>query len=117
MSSSRQSPGRREELVANDTAAIPGRNFPIKNCMSVDVEEHFQVQAFASTIDRADWDNYESRVERNTDRILAIFDDAGIKATFFTLGWVAERHPGSDPADRRPGPRAREPRLFPYPDP
>ncbi len=93
MSSSRQSPGRREELVANDTAAIPGRNFPIKNCMSVDVEEHFQVQAFASTIDRADWDNYESRVERNTDRILGIFDDADIKATFFTLGWVAERHP------------------------
>ena len=60
--------------------------------MSVDVEEHFQVQAFASTIDRADWDNYQSRVERNTDRILGIFDDAGIKATFFTLGWVARRH-------------------------
>jgi polysaccharide deacetylase family protein (PEP-CTERM system associated) len=61
--------------------------------MSVDVEEHFQVQAFASSIDRAHWDSHESRVERNTDRILAIFDDAGIKSTFFTLGWVAERHP------------------------
>ena len=61
--------------------------------MSVDVEEHFQVQAFASCVDRSDWDSHESRVERNTDRILALFDEAGIKSTFFTLGWVAERHP------------------------
>jgi polysaccharide deacetylase family protein (PEP-CTERM system associated) len=61
--------------------------------MSVDVEDYFQVQAFADTIDRASWDTLPCRVERNVDRLLRIFDDAGIKATFFTLGWVAERYP------------------------
>ena len=64
------------------------------NAMSVDVEDWFQVQAFARVIDRAGWDALPSRVEANTDRILAQFDAAGVRATFFTLGWVAERHPG-----------------------
>ena len=63
------------------------------NAMSVDVEDYFQVQAFAGRISRADWDSMPHRVEQNTDRVLGIFDDAGIKATFFTLGWVAERYP------------------------
>ena len=63
------------------------------NAMSVDVEDYFQVQAFAGTIDRASWDTLPCRVERNVDRLLQIFDEAGIKATFFTLGWVAERYP------------------------
>lgn len=66
---------------------------PIVNCMTVDVEEHFQVQAFAPHIARADWPKHESRVERNTDRVLGVFDEVGIKGTFFTLGWVAERCP------------------------
>ncbi|TPG61404.1 DUF3473 domain-containing protein [Roseomonas nepalensis] len=61
--------------------------------MSVDVEDWFQVQAFAGTIPRADWDGFAPRVEANTDRILAAFDRAGARATFFTLGWVAERQP------------------------
>ena len=61
--------------------------------MSVDVEDYFQVQAFADNIDRKDWDTLPCRVERNVDRLLAIYDDAGVKATFFTLGWVAERYP------------------------
>ncbi len=65
----------------------------IVNAMSVDVEEHFQVSAFAGTVDRNDWPVLDSRVERNTDRVLGLFADAGAKATFFTLGWVAERHP------------------------
>lgn len=62
--------------------------------MSVDVEDWFQVQAFADRIDRADWDGFAPRVERNTDAVLDLFDEAGVKATFFTLGWVAERFPG-----------------------
>lgn len=62
--------------------------------MTVDVEDYFQVQAFAGCIDRANWDSMPSRVEANTDRILAQFADANVKGTFFTLGWVAERFPG-----------------------
>lgn len=64
------------------------------NAMSVDVEDYFQVQAFFGTIARDDWDRMPSRVERNTDRLLALFGEHRVKATFFTLGWVAERHPG-----------------------
>jgi polysaccharide deacetylase family protein (PEP-CTERM system associated) len=63
------------------------------NAMSVDVEDYFQVQAFAGVVSPADWDGFASRVEANTDRILAQFAAAGAKGTFFTLGWVAERHP------------------------
>lgn len=61
--------------------------------MTVDVEEHFQVQAFSGVIDRSAWGNFHSRVERNSDRILQLFADHNIKATFFTLGWIAKRHP------------------------
>jgi polysaccharide deacetylase family protein (PEP-CTERM system associated) len=61
--------------------------------MTVDVEDYFQVQAFAHCIDRKDWDGFPRRVDRNTHRILDQFDAAGVKATFFTLGWVAERFP------------------------
>jgi len=66
---------------------------PIRNAMTVDVEDYFQVQAFAHCIRRADWDSFPRRVEANTDRVLAQFAAAGVSATFFTLGWVAERHP------------------------
>ena len=65
----------------------------MRNALSVDVEDWFQVGAFETVIDRADWDMLPRRVEANTDRVLALFDEAGVKATFFTLGWVAERHP------------------------
>lgn len=65
----------------------------VVNAMSVDVEDYFQVQALASVYGPADWDSCESRVERNTDCILEIFAGAGVKGTFFTLGWIAERHP------------------------
>jgi len=70
-----------------------GLNAPMLNAMSVDVEDYFQVQAFADTIDRGDWESLPCRVERNVDRLLEIFGEAGVKATFFTLGWVAERYP------------------------
>ncbi len=63
------------------------------NAMTVDVEDYFQVQAFATCIDRRTWDQIPCRVEANMDRILAQFDRAGVHGTFFTLGWIAERHP------------------------
>ena len=63
------------------------------NAMSVDVEDYFQVQAFAGVIARSEWDGIARRVEANVGRILEQFDAAGTKGTFFTLGWVAERHP------------------------
>jgi polysaccharide deacetylase family protein (PEP-CTERM system associated) len=62
------------------------------NGLSVDVEDWFQVGAFERVIDKADWDRLPPRVERNTDAVLALFEGAGVKATF-TLGWVAERYP------------------------
>jgi polysaccharide deacetylase family protein (PEP-CTERM system associated) len=65
----------------------------IVNAMSVDVEDYFQVQAFARTVPRDRWDAFERRVERNTDRVLGIFADQNVSATFFCLGWVAERYP------------------------
>jgi polysaccharide deacetylase family protein (PEP-CTERM system associated) len=64
------------------------------NILSVDVEDYFQVEAFADRVDRRDWDGFESRVESNTRRLLDLLDERGIEATFFFLGWVADRHPG-----------------------
>ena len=63
------------------------------NAMSVDVEDYFQVSAFENVIDRKDWDSLPLRVEKNTRQILELFERKQIKATFFTLGWVAERCP------------------------
>ena len=65
---------------------------PIINAMTVDVEDYFQVQALAEQFPRSIWDKQSAGVERNTDRVLSLFADHGVKATFFTLGWVAERH-------------------------
>ena len=62
------------------------------NALTVDVEDYFQVSAFERYVSRDDWDNLPRRVEYNTDRILKIFDEHKVKATFFMLGWVAERH-------------------------
>lgn len=72
---------------------MPPERLPILNGMSVDVEDWFQVGAFEHVIDRADWDGLESRVEANTDAVLALFAEADVRATFFTLGWVARRFP------------------------
>jgi polysaccharide deacetylase family protein (PEP-CTERM system associated) len=63
------------------------------NAMTIDVEDYFQVEAFASTIDRSDWESLPRRVERNTERLLQILAESRVEATFFILGWVAERHP------------------------
>ncbi len=66
----------------------------IVNALTVDVEDYFQVSAFADHIRRSEWDSMPCRIEQNIDRILALLDDADVRATFFTLGWIAERYPG-----------------------
>ncbi|MDP3834871.1 MAG: DUF3473 domain-containing protein [Hydrogenophaga sp.] len=66
---------------------------PITNALTIDVEDYFQVSAFAPYIDRAHWDQRECRVEHNIDRILQLLSAKQTRATFFTLGWVAERYP------------------------
>jgi polysaccharide deacetylase family protein (PEP-CTERM system associated) len=63
------------------------------NAMSFDVEDYFQVQAFADVCHREDWDKFKPRVERNTNLILDLLAEHKTRATFFTLGWVAERYP------------------------
>jgi polysaccharide deacetylase family protein (PEP-CTERM system associated) len=65
----------------------------IRNALTVDVEDYFHVSAFANSIDRNDWDNQPLRVENNTRRLMDLFDEAQVKATFFVLGWVADRVP------------------------
>lgn len=64
-----------------------------KNILSVDVEDYFQVDNLRKVINPADWDSYQSRVVVNTDKILGIFAEEKVRATFFVLGWVAERFP------------------------
>lgn len=63
------------------------------NALTVDVEEHFQVAAFEGAIARSDWGAFPSRVQANTNRVLDLFARCDVRATFFVLGWVAERHP------------------------
>jgi len=63
------------------------------NALTIDVEDYFQVSAFAPYIERNEWDTRVCRVERNVDAILRILEDNDTSATFFTLGWVAERYP------------------------
>lgn len=82
---------RRPDPVPND-APGPGA-LPYVNGMSVDVEEHFQVKAFADCIPRTAWNTTPSRVERNVRRLLELFARHRVQATFFTLAWIAERHP------------------------
>jgi polysaccharide deacetylase family protein (PEP-CTERM system associated) len=61
--------------------------------MSVDVEDYFHAEAFSDVVDRSEWDSYPSRVQPNTERLLDLFAAYNVKATFFILGWVAERFP------------------------
>jgi polysaccharide deacetylase family protein (PEP-CTERM system associated) len=65
----------------------------ITNALTIDVEDYFQVSAFAPYIERSDWDLRECRVERNVERILALLQENNTQATFFTLGWIAQRYP------------------------
>jgi len=65
----------------------------MQNVLSVDVEEYFQVEAFARSVDRGDWHSFPPRVERNVHVILDLFDRYRAKATFFVLGWVGTHYP------------------------
>jgi polysaccharide deacetylase family protein (PEP-CTERM system associated) len=65
----------------------------VVNAFSVDVEDWYQVSDFDAVVPRDAWARQESRVARDTDRILALLDEAGMRGTFFVLGWNAERHP------------------------
>lgn len=65
----------------------------VKHSLSFDVEEHFQVSAFESPMRRRHWEQFDSRVENNTEKLLGLLAQRGVHATFFVLGWVAERYP------------------------
>jgi len=65
----------------------------VTNALTIDVEDYFQVSAMAPYIDRSDWDRIECRVEANVDRLLDLLDRHATRATFFTLGWIAQRYP------------------------
>jgi len=66
---------------------------PIRNILTVDVEDYFMVSAFSDIVNTDTWNHYSSRVERNTMRVLDLFSRSGAKGTFFILGWIAERYP------------------------
>jgi polysaccharide deacetylase family protein (PEP-CTERM system associated) len=71
---------------------MKNENYPV-NALTVDVEDYYQVEAFSDVISRENWSRWESRIERNTDRLLNLFADLQVRGTFFVLGWVAEHHP------------------------
>lgn len=73
--------------------AGPTTGSHIRNAITVDVEDYFQVSAFEPYVSRAEWDRFPLRVQKNTERILELFEKEGVRGTFFTLGWVAERLP------------------------
>jgi len=74
------------------TAASPS-TICLQNVITVDVEDYFHAEAFADIVQRSEWDSYASRVENNTHRLLDLFAKLNVEATFFVLGWVAERFP------------------------
>jgi polysaccharide deacetylase family protein (PEP-CTERM system associated) len=77
-----------------DSLRQSGSPARLTNALTIDVEDYFQVSALAGHFPREHWDRVPCRIERNVERILAMLDQAGVRATFFTLGWVAERYPG-----------------------
>jgi polysaccharide deacetylase family protein (PEP-CTERM system associated) len=86
----------RGEVRSDDVVlskSVSSASTGIVNAMTVDVEDYFQVSAFEHHVARHKWSDFESRVCRNTERLLEIFAEAGVTSTFFVLGWVAERFP------------------------
>lgn len=79
--------------IRSDREHRSARGLHIRNALTVDVEDYFQVSAFEPYITRTNWDNFPLRVEKNTERILELFEMVGVRGTFFTLGWIAERVP------------------------
>ncbi len=82
-----------EQQTRSDGESGPTVGSEAPFALSVDVEDYFQVQAFARYVQRDAWEAWPSRVERNTLHLLDVFDDATASATFFVLGWVARRYP------------------------
>jgi polysaccharide deacetylase family protein (PEP-CTERM system associated) len=80
----------KKTLSSNGAAA---NAFPRTHILSVDVEDYFMVEAFSGSIQRSAWGNWPSRVEANTRRTLDLFDEHGVKGTFFFVGWIADRFP------------------------
>jgi polysaccharide deacetylase family protein (PEP-CTERM system associated) len=80
-------------LRPGDLNAVIAAPAGLVNAMTVDVEDYFQVSAFDAAVSRASWDSRPSRVCRNTERLLDVFAASNVRATFFVLGWVAERFP------------------------
>jgi polysaccharide deacetylase family protein (PEP-CTERM system associated) len=80
-------------LVARALPLDRVANAPIVNALSIDVEDYFHVSAFARHVERSRWDSMECRIEANIERILLLLAKANVRATFFTLGWIAERYP------------------------
>ena len=80
-------------LDARGASLAAGVPVPFVNAMTVDVEDYFQVSAFDAVVPRSTWESRESRVSDNTKRLLDLFAESNVKATFFVLGWVAERFP------------------------
>lgn len=78
--------------VASPSALNPLSQTPL-NALTVDVEDYFQVEAFTDVVRRSDWSQWESRVVRNTQTLLALFAEHHVRGTFFILGYVAEKHP------------------------
>ncbi len=79
-------------MMRAPTTVLPG--MAMCNALTIDVEDYFQVSALAPYIARSEWDTLGGRVEPNVERILAMLEEYGTHATFFTLGWIAERYPG-----------------------
>ncbi len=88
-------PGLSSATGGEGSARVDGATFAITGAMTVDVEDYFQVAAFADRVSRGDWDSFPCRIEQNLDRILAMFAEHHVAATFFTLGWIAERYPSA----------------------
>lgn len=80
-------------IASSDGPLMPPASALPATAMSVDVEDWFQVENLKPVVARETWDSREARVERNTTRILELLESRGLRATFFILGWVAERHP------------------------
>jgi polysaccharide deacetylase family protein (PEP-CTERM system associated) len=72
---------------------MAAKSLEIVNALTIDVEEHFQTPAFASLVPRPTWDSVPCRTEANIDRILALLAEHDARATFFMLGWIADRFP------------------------
>lgn len=89
---SAKEPGEKTPRLSSEPGLAEARGSHIVNALTVDVEEYFQVTALAERIERGQWPDYPQRVEACTERILQMLEDHNGKATFFVLGWIAERH-------------------------